>query len=405
METFVARQPIFDRQEKIFAYELLFRRGNRNFYDGLDGDEATADVITNSFLVIGMPSLTRGKRGFINFTANLLKNQIATILPKESLAVEILESVEPEPEIIQACRQLKEAGHLLVLDDFVFEPKFWPLIDLADMIKVDFLNTNVAERRLIVQRMGSRKIKFLAEKVETREDFAQAVRFGYSYFQGYYFCKPVVVSGKNIPAFKLNCLRLLKEINNPEVTFEQIDSLIKSDVSLSYSLLKFINSSVFGFKSKISNIKQAIVLLGVSEIRKWACLISLKNIAEDKPDELIVNTVVRAVFGEALAGKSALRGQASDIFLMGMLSMIDAFLDRPLSDVLAELPLTEEIKRALLGEDNNCRGFLDLILAYEKADWAGVGKYAKKIRVEETEVPSLYIQALTLANQFTSPVS
>lgn len=204
-----------------------------------------------------MDTLTGGKRGFINFTANLLINQIAYSLPKEYLGIEILENVEPDRDIILACKQLKEAGYLLVLDDFVFKPRFWPLIDLADIIKVNFLSTDVHERRNILKRVGSRKIKFLAEKVETRDDFVQALQMGYCYFQGYYFCKPVVISGKSIPLFKLNCLRLMEEINNPEVDFEKINTFIKGDVSLSYNLLKFINSSVFGFKTKINSIKQA----------------------------------------------------------------------------------------------------------------------------------------------------
>ncbi|MFZ3132061.1 MAG: HDOD domain-containing protein [Desulfosporosinus sp.] len=400
MDTFVARQPILDRNGKVFAYELLFRQGSQNSYNSVDGDRATEDVISNSFLSIGMDTLTGGKKGFINFTANLLKNQIAYSLPKEHLVIEILENVEPEQDIVLSCKQLKEAGYLIVLDDFVFKPKFWPLIDLADIIKVDFLGTDMHERRNILQRMGSRKIKFLAEKVETRDDFEQALQMGYYYFQGYYFCKPIVISGKSIPVFKLNRLKLMEEINNPEVDFEKITAIIKGDVSLTYNLLKFINSSVFGFKSKIISIKQALVLLGLLEVRKWASIIVLQNIGEGKPNELIVNCVVRACFGEALARKTVFKEQAANIFLMGMFSSIDAFLDRPLAEVLAELPLTNEIKRALLGEDNQIRAFLDLILAYEKADWINFSVYAQKVHIDETEVPNLYLQALISANQF-----
>ncbi|HZK53413.1 MAG TPA: HDOD domain-containing protein [Desulfosporosinus sp.] len=402
METFVARQPIIGRNEKIFAYELLFRQGNETSYSSVDGDKATGDVISNSFLTIGIDTLTGGKRAFINFTASLLKNRIAYSLPKEYVGIEILENVEPDQEIILACKQLKEAGYLLVLDDFVFESKFQPLIELVDVIKVDFLNTDVQERRNIIRRVGSGKIKFLAEKVETRDEFEQALHMGYSYFQGYYFHKPVVISGKAIPMFKLNYLRLMGEINNPNVDFDKITSFIKGDVSLSYNLLKFINSSVFCFKTKINSIKQALVLLGLSEVRKWASMMVLQNLGEDKPNALIVNSVVRATFGEALALKTTLKHQASNIFLMGMFSLIDAFLDRPLVDVLAELPLTNEIKKALLGEDNTIRGFLDIIIAYEKGDWVDFSIHANKMNINESEVPNLYLKALASANQFTS---
>lgn len=402
MEKFVARQPIFDRKERIFAYELLFRQSNLNVYNSSDGDSATEDVITDSFLSIGMDTLTRGKRGFINFTANLLKSRLAYSLPKEHLAIEILENIEPDHDIILACSNLKEAGYLLVLDDFVFDPKFWPIIELADILKVDFLKTDVHERRNIIKRMSSHKIKFLAEKVETKEDFEQARQMGYHYFQGYYFCKPIVISGRRVPLFKLNCLRMMAEVNNPVADFEKVISLIKDDVSLSYNLLKFINSSFYGFKNKINSIKQALMLLGLSEVRKWSSIIILQNMGEDKPDELITNSIVRATFCEALARKTIYKEQSSNIFLLGMFSLLDAFVDRPLAEVLAELPLENEIKRALLGEDNQIRVFLDLILTYEKADWVSFSVYAKKICIDESEIPNLYLQAITSANQFMS---
>lgn len=397
----MARQPILDRKEKIFAYELLFREGNQNSCKIADGDRATKDVISNSFITIGMDTLTGGKRGFINFTQNLLKSQIVYSLPKEHLGIEVLENVEPDQDLIAACKRLKEAGYLIILDDFVFEPRLWSLIDLASIIKVDFLRTNTYERRSIIKRIGTQKVKFLAEKVESRADFEQALQMGYSYFQGYYFCKPVIISRKSIPLYKHNLLRLMVELNNPETDFEIITTLIKGDLSLTYSLLKFINSSAYGFNTKINSIKQALVLLGLSEVRKWASIIILQNLGQDKPNELIVNSIVRATFGEALANKTVYKEYAANVFLMGIFSLIDAFLDRPLSAVLAELPLTNDIKGALLGEDNQMRTILDLILAYEKADWANLSVYTKKINIDETDVPGLYLKALISANRFT----
>lgn len=399
-ETFVARQPIFDRKEKIFAYELLFRQGQQNNYDFADGDAASESVIANTFISIGIDTLTGGKRGFINFTENLLMNNIAFSLPKDYLGIEILETVEPSEDIINACMQLKEAGYLIVLDDFVFEPKFWPLIKLADIIKVDFLGTNADERNNILQRINTDKIKFLAEKVETKEDYAQAFRIGYSYFQGYFFSKPALITGKNIAPFEINTLRLIAEINSPDFDFERINNLIKGDIALSYNLLRFINSSAFGIRTKINSIKQALVLLGQKEMRKWASIVILQKAENDKPNELLVNSVVRATFGEALANNSSHRLLAADVFLMGLFSMIDAFLDKPLAEVLAELPLATEIKRALLGEDTQMRAFLDIVLAYEKADWCKLSVYAKRLGIEESIIPSLYVKSITEANHF-----
>lgn len=399
LDIFVARQPIFDRNERIFAYELLFRQGTQNSYEGIDGDQATSDVIANSFLTIGMEALTGGKRAFINFTTNLLKKKTAYLLPSDLVVIEILENIEPDQEIILACQKLKEAGYLLALDDFVFDEKFWPLINLADIIKVDFSVTVGKERTNIVKRLSARKIKFLAEKVETREEFEQARQAGYHLFQGYFFCKPLVVVGRMIPPFKLNSLRLLQEINNPKTDFGKIEDIIKGDVSLSYNLLKFINSSLFGLKMKINSIRQALVLLGLSEVRKWASIVALQTLGQDKPNELIVNCLVRAAFGEALAKKTALRQEASNIFLMGMFSLIDAFFDRPLAEVLEELPLSQEIKKALLGEDNRFSPIYNLVLAYEKADWTNISVCSQQAGFDESEISNLYFQALNMANK------
>lgn len=399
MEIFVARQPIFDRKEKVFAYELLFRQGMQNHYEGMDGDQATTDVIANSFLTIGMETLTRSKPAFINFTTNLIKGQTAYLLPSDLVVIEILENVEPDQAIILACKNLKEAGYLLALDDFVFEERFKPLIELADIIKIDFTITRGKERVDIVKHLSSHNIRFLAEKVETREEFDQALQAGYSLFQGYFFSKPIIVAGNSMPPFKLNCLRLLQEINNFGSDFRKLEGIIKGDVSLSYNLLKFINSAAFGLKIKINSIRQALVLLGLSEVRKWASLVALQTLGQNKPSELIVNSLVRAAFGEALALKTKLKGEASNIFLMGLFSLMDAFLDRPLAEVLEELPLSQEIKLALLGEDNRFSSILNLVLAYEKGDWAILIECVQRLDVDESEISNLYVQSLTMANQ------
>lgn len=268
-----------------------------------------------------------------------------------------------------------------------------------DIIKIDFTITNEEERINIVKQLSSHNLTFLAEKVETREDFEQALQAGYSLFQGYFFSKPLIVVGQNISPFKLNCLRLLQEIHNVDSTFGKMEDIIKQDVSLSYNLLKFINSAAFGLKIKIYSIKQALVLLGLTEVRKWASLVALQTVGKDKPSELIVNSLVRAAFGEALARKTKLSQEASNIFLMGMFSHMDAFLDRPLAEVLEELPLTQEIKQTLLGEDNRFSPIFNLVKAYEKGDWTHLSECVQRLDLDESEISILYLQSLTLANQ------
>lgn len=395
----VARQPIFDVNLNVVGYELLFRSNLINTYTGTDGDRATQDVIANSFLLIGIETLTNGKRAFINFTANSLKNNIAAMLSKELVAIEILEDITPDEKIIHTCRKLKRDGYVLVLDDFVFKREFLPLIELADIIKIDFRATPHAERQQLIQHLQRYPIKFLAEKIETHDEFKEAIKLGFTYFQGYFFCKPLVISGKNLPGYKVNYLHILQEINRPELELKQIETIIRRDVSLSYKLLRFINSPLFGFKNKISSLQQALALLGHKEITKWVSLIALQGIGKDKPGELILRSLIRARFAENLAAIKMPRSQISNAFLMGMFSHIDVLLDRPLHSILSEIPLDEKIKQALLDIRPNQFSILHkLIQAYEKGYWELHSCYADKLELNERDVLKSYREALIWAH-------
>jgi c-di-GMP-related signal transduction protein len=396
---YVARQPIFNRTQKVFAYELLFRNDFSNVYAALDGDQATTKVINNSFLIFGIETLTAGKRAFINFTANSLINDIPSLLPQELVAVEILEDVFPDENIVSACKKLKSKGYLIVLDDFIFKPVYEPFIKLADIIKVDFLSTSHQERIDLIERCKQYPIKFLAEKVETHEEFQQALKEGFSYFQGYFFCKPLMMSSKTLPEYKMNHLQILQEIHKPELEFNTIESIIKRDVSLSYKLLKFINSPLFGFRNRISSLRQALTLLGQKEVAKWISIIALKNVADDKPGELILSSLIRARFAESLASGKVLQQKINNAFLMGMFSHIDALLDRPLQEILEEISLDEEIKHALLETRNNRLLLLyKLIKGYEEADWEAHSLYVREIGIKEKDVLQAYRESLSWAH-------
>lgn len=398
-EVHVARQPIFDMHLNVFGYELLFRSNFINHYQGTDGDQATHDVIANSFLLIGIETLTHGKRAFINFTANSLKNNIPAMLPPDLVAVEVLENIIPDPEIINACKKLKQAHYLLALDDFVFSPEYMPLIALADIIKVDFRATPQEKRRQLIERLKDYPVKFLAEKVETYEEFQDALQAGFSYFQGYFFCKPLVMSGKNLPEYKANYLHILQEISRPDLEFSQIEDILRRDVALSYKLIKFINSSFFGFRGRISSLRQALTLLGQKELTKWVSLIALQGIGDNKPGELILASLLRARFAENLATGKIPKAQIGNAFLMGMFSYIDALLDRPLNEILNEISLDAEIKQALLGTGYNQLFLLyRLIQTYEKGDWDANSGYAAEIGISESEVLRAYREALVWAH-------
>lgn len=394
MQVFVARQPIFDRRQHIFAYELLFRQGQENFYSAVDGDQATSQVIVNSFWLIGLPTLTGGKLAFINFTANLLKNEIVTILPADQIAVEVLETVDPTADIVEACRKIRELGFLIVLDDFVFEPRFEPLMELADIIKIDFQITGLEEQITLIEMCRGRNIRFLAEKVETPEEFRQAMELGYTYFQGYFFSKPTIVAGHSIPKNKTVNFRLLQQISSSLLDLDKLEKLIEKDVFLTYMLLKYINSASFGFRASIRSIRQALALLGVKEAVKWAALIVTRELAQDKPQELVVISVMRARFCELLANEAGYKERGSDAFLLGLLSLIDALLDRPLADILVELPVTPDVRDALLGTAGLFQDIYQLSLAYEQGNWQAVIIYAGQLNIAEARLPVLHVNSL-----------
>jgi len=404
MKVFVARQPIFDRRQRVFAYELLFRSGLENFYHEKNGDFATAKVITNSFMLVGIESLTAGKRAFINFTANMLRNEIPALFPEELIGVEILEDVEPDEKILYACEKLKNSRYLLVLDDFVLSEKKIPLVELADILKVDFLTTSKKERADLAARFAGNRVQLLAEKVETITDFREALQLGYSYFQGYFFCRPDIISRSDIPSHRLTYLRILQELHREEPNFEELTRIVVADISLSYKLLRLVNSAIFGFRSRINSIKQALVILGLQEIKKWVTLLALKAMGDDKPDELMVNSVIRARFGEMIASVIGLQNRSSEFFLMGLFSMIDAFLDRPMAEILGELPISNDIKDALTGGENLLGEVYRLMTAYEKADWNLVTQHSGRLGLEEENVPQFFLKSVEWTNQLFSSV-
>jgi len=394
MKIFVARQPIFDKKENVVAYELLFRSGNSPVYDGEDDDTATASVISGAFLLLGMDKATGKKPAFVNFTRNSLK-KLARQIPPHSIVLEILETVEPDEELLSLCRQLKRCGYTLALDDFIFDEKYCDLLTLADIIKVDFILTTGKERSEIIRRVNNPKVKFLAEKVETRAEFEEAVALGYTYFQGYFFSKPEVLSGEDVPSYKTQYMRILHELGRPDMDFQRMEQIIKHDVAFSFKLLKYINSPYFGFKKTVDSVRQALVLLGAQQIRQWLFLLILRELGKDRPEEIMVLSVIRAKFGENLARKANLPpDMISHAFTMGMFSLLDCFFQRPLDEVLAELPITEEIKLALAGSDHSLGIIFRLISAYEKGEWEAVSAYAARLHISELEIPDLYLQTL-----------
>jgi c-di-GMP-related signal transduction protein len=404
--SYIARHPIFDPQLKVHAYELLFRSGLDDFFFGETPEQASRKVIADSSLLTDLETLTSGKPAFYNVTADAIHSGFVSMLPKELAVIEIGKTVEPNQELIQACQALHKAGYTFALDDFVFREELQPLIDLADIIKVDVLATDRGECEALVKRFQGTGVRLLAEKVETREMFNETRELGYALFQGFFFSRPQVVTLNDIPGFKLHYLNILKEINRPDLDFDQLEQLIRQDVSMTYKLLRYINSAHFSFRGGIDSIRQALRLLGEKEIKKWASLVAITNVGREHPEELLRQAIIRARFCESLAGcfdsqgqrfggHFDLPGQKRRLFLMGLLSLIDVFLGRPLPEILEPLPLEQEIKQALMGESNQLGKVLRCAVAQEQGDWDRLERLVGPD--QESIIASHYLEATAWA--------
>jgi len=404
MEVFVARQPIFDRHQKVYGYELLFRPQLDASAAGTAGSLASLQVMTNSLLSIGVETVLAGTRAFINFPEQLLADERALSLPPNIAVIEILETVNATPAVLAACRYLRAKGYVLALDDFPQQADYEELAGLVDIIKVDFRATTPAEQEAIVHRYSPKGVRLLAEKVETQEEFHRARKLGYHYFQGYFFARPVVVSRREIPGFKLNYLRILREIHQPELEFRELESLIQRDVSLASKLLRYVNSAIFGWISPVQSIRQALALLGEQEIRNWASLAALPTLAVDKPDELMRMALLRARFCELVAPWEGLAHRKADLFLIGLFSLLDAMLDRSLAEILAEMRLRGAIAETLLGTahaDQPMALIYNLVRAYESGNWEAVAATAQRLQVHAEIIPELYLNAVAWSNEMS----
>jgi EAL and modified HD-GYP domain-containing signal transduction protein len=380
---------------KVFGYELLFRDGSENIFK--PRKEASTSVIADSVTLFDLQSLTGNAKAFINADQAALLRGAPRILPPQRIVVEVLETVSPSQEVVEACTALTHDGYTLALDDFADEAKWAPLIPLVKFLKVDFRASGSAARKAMAKRYHSKGIQLLAEKVETAKDVEEAKQLGYSYFQGFFFCKPSMVETRDIPANKLVYMQLLAAISQPEIPYSDVEDILKRDPSLTYKLLRYLNSPLTGLRSEIHSIREAIALLGESEFRRWVSIVAVVAMAGDKTPELIRLALTRAYFCEEFARPVGLLTKSSDLFFMGLLSVTDALLDRPIEQILATLPVSAEVRAALSGGANKFRDVYDTLLAYERADWKGLTATVNRFESIESMVPVCYLSAANRA--------
>ncbi len=396
MEVYVARQPIFDKGMDIAGYELFYRRSMNNFFEGDDDNQATADLINSAFLVMQFNELTSGTRAFINFSAEMLIREIPLMLPKGSIVVEIVERVDATAEVLQACRKLKSEGYMIALDDFTFQESNMPLMEVADIVKVEFPVVDIETQHKYIRRYGDR-VKFLAEKVETREEYQLAAAMGYDFFQGYFFSKPVIEKRKEIASMPTVLIRLMRELDLPEPDYQRLTEIIETDVGLSYKLLRFAGSVFFGSRGDIYTVKQALIRLGLNEIKKWVYLLLLKNVQSADNKELVKTCLIRARFMELLALEAGGGRKHYDFFLAGLFSSVDVLLECAMEEAVRELPIAPEVKEALLGKKNDIAHALQLVLYHECGKWDEIDISEFAPGMIRDRMMSLYIQSLQWA--------
>jgi c-di-GMP-related signal transduction protein len=395
---YVARQPIFDCEQKVFGYELLFRDSLENSFAG-DVDAASRATLDRS-LVMGLDVLCDGRRAFVNCTRDTLIKGLVTLLPSNSTVVEVLESVPSDPDVMAACQSLKQQGYMLALDDYVADDRRAPLAEMADIIKVDMQLTTEPQRLALMKQFGPWRCRMLAEKVETQAEFAQARNHGFVYFQGYFFRRPEMMSTHEMPANRLNYVRMLQEVSRQELQLPALEKLIKQEASICYRLLRYLNSSAFGFRKEIHSVRHALSLLGERDLRRWVRLIAAVGAGQDKTSDLVLSALVRGRFCELLASKVP-HGE-SDLFLVGLLSLIDAMLETPMEAVLEKIPLDAATKSVLLGQPSVLRPIFQLMLAHESGEWEAAAALSEGLRLDADDVAGCYWQAQQWARELSA---
>jgi len=401
MYFYAARQPILDINKKLYAYELLFRDSINNVFPDIDGDIATSKMVEASKFNMGISDFTANKPAFINFTLETLSKGYPEMLSPEEVVVEILETIKPGKRLLALCKDLFEKGYTLALDDYEHQTVWEHFYPYIKIIKIDWQNSTLDEIKEIIAAIANYPhIELLAEKVETYEEYNQAVELGCVLFQGFFFAKPEMMKTKTLTPSQMAMAELLYETSKPELDLAGITSVFERDVSLSYKLLRYANSAMFKRRSEISTIKQALVTLGLLELKRFMGLMFATNINPDKPSELINSAMARAKFCELAAENMNNNNiDSSKAFLTGLLSLIDAILDEDIESVLAKLPLAKEIKDALLTREGDMAQLIKLVKFIEHAQWDESVVTMETLGLTKDQVIKDYNDAISWADE------
>jgi len=386
----IGRQQIFDQKLNIYAYELLFR-GNDFDLNNKDGaTQATNQVITDTILELGLNTIVGPHKAFINFTTQNILDKTPLHLPKDRIVVEVLENVEIDSRIVDNLKELSKLGYIIALDDFVFSDEWTPLVEFADIIKLDIMEMGESKTRELITRLKPYNVRLLAEKVETYAEYQYLLELGCNYFQGFFFNKPNIISGKRVSINQSAAIQLLNTVNKPDIEFDDLTKIISLDVGLSYKLLHYINSAFFALPNKVSSISHAISYLGLMEVKRWINILTLASLS-NKPEAVMQNALIRGKMCEELAGLSD--NKSDNFFLIGILSNLDSFLDMPLDEALSQLPLADDIVSAILHKEGLGGEALKCVISYEHWDISSISFK----NIDQSIIGDAYIKSINWA--------
>tara|TARA_R100001377_G_scaffold78330_1_gene55991 strand:- start:141 stop:1367 length:1227 start_codon:yes stop_codon:yes gene_type:complete len=399
----LARQPIFDIDIKVRAYELLFRGDNTNQANVFDGDSATSQVFLNAFNELDISEVVQHHPAYINFTRNLIINPPP--FDKHRFVIEVLEDIEADAELIENLQKLKNAGYTIALDDFVYSAKWDAALHIADIVKIDVLAFDEAEIKRHVNLLKRFNVILLAEKVETHEMFHYCKDLGFTLFQGYFLSKPEQVKGRKVPANKLVVLNLLTQLQDPNAELGKIAAIIVKDPVLSVKLIKLVNSAAFSGRREITSLQHAVSMLGLRQVKSWATLLSLSNMA-DKPNALSVLAMTRAKMCQLLAECFTNSADSDAYFTTGLLSNLDAFFDVELQEIIGSMPLSQLVVDALLLGNGPIGTVIKTVIQFEQAQWDELDMDAlAKLNIGTKEMELAYRESIRWASQLGAVVN
>lgn len=394
----VARQPILDHTGHVVGYELLYR-GDGSTINAPD-DLTGARLLSDAVLGVGLDALTSGLLAFVNLTHHLLVDGAGSLLPPESTVLQLRHDIPVDDEVVETCKRLQGDGYALALNNFRAGSPAEALLPFAKFVKVNGQRTSPAEMRMTAMRLRVRPVKLIAEGVETAHAAETARATGYHYVQGFYFCRPTTFASSPLPARRLAYLNLLTALNRSNIGLDEVENLVKHDLSLSYRVLRSVNSAAFGLRQEVTSIRRALMLLGVAQIRKWASVWSLAGLSDGGTPETVSMALVRARCCE-LAGEQTQSPDAGSYFLLGLCSLLNVILQRPMADALADMPLPAAIREALLGGKNHAHTVLDTMVAYEQGHWDNAVAGAAAIGLKEEALSAIYADALRWARELS----